>query len=391
MIGRLRETARLLARRPAFSLLVTAVLGLGVGACATILTIVYVLLLKPLPFKDPERLVVLQTRVGNENGKIALREYRLVVQEARSFEGLAAYYPSQYNLAVGSGGAPEALPATICTSNLLEVLGLPPLAGGMWPSAFDFQLHYPVVLSHGLWQRAFGGDRSLVGRTIELDRRPYQVVGIAPPAADFPDRTEVFRSITDYNAEDQRRLNVVGRLEAGVTVGHAEAEIAALGRVLAERYPDTNAGARITMTALRDSVLGDSASYLALLLIAAILIVALTCANVGNMLLAHTLERQTELSVRRALGATTASLARQLVTEGLLLAAPAALVGAFVATVALRAVSALIEFKLPIWLSIEGGTSGALLAAVLAVVATLVSNLLPLVRLVRADTSAETL
>jgi hypothetical protein len=105
----------MLARRPTFTLLVTAVLGLGVGACATILTMVYVLLLKPLPFKDPERLVVLQTRVGNEDGKIALREYRLVVQEARSFEGLAAYYPSQYNLAAGSGGAPEALPATICT------------------------------------------------------------------------------------------------------------------------------------------------------------------------------------------------------------------------------------------------------------------------------------
>jgi predicted permease len=391
MMSRLREAARLLTRRPTFSLLVTAVLGLGVGACATILTMVYVLLLKPLPFKDPDRLVVLETRVGNEAGKIALREYRLVVQEARLFEGLAAYYPSQYNLAVGSGGSPEALPATISTSNLLEVLGLPPILGGMWPSAFDFQLHFPVVLSHGLWHRAFGADRTLVGKTIELDRRPYQVVGIAPPGVDFPDRTDVFRSITDYNADDHRRLNVVGRLEAGVTVDQAAAEIDALGRALGEQYPDTNAGVRLTVTALRDSVLGDSRPYFVLLLVAAGLIVVLTCANVGNMLLAHTLERQTELAVRRALGATTGSLARQLVAEGLFLAAPAAVVGAVVAAAALAAVSAVIQFKLPIWLSVESGASTPLLAGVLAVAVTVASNLVPLIRLVHSDTSTESL
>jgi predicted permease len=390
-MARLRETARMLARRPTFTLLVTAVLGLGVGACATILTMVYVLLLKPLPFKDPERLVVLQTRVGSEDGKIALREYRLVVQEARSFEGLAAYYPSQYNLAVGSGGAPEALPATICTSNLFAVLGMPPLAGGTWPSTFDFQLHFPVVLSHALWQRAFGGDRSLVGRTIELDRRPYQVVGIAPPGVDYPDRTDIFRSITDYNAEDQRRLNVVGRLKPGITVQQAAAEVDALGQVLADRYPDTNAGARVTVTGLRASVLGDSGMYFVLLMVAAGLIVVLTCANVGNMLLAHALERQTEHSVRRALGATTLALGRQLVAEALLLAVPAAAVGAVVAVAALRAVSALIQFKLPVWLSGESGPPAALLAVALAVVATVVSNVLPFARLMRSDASLEAL
>lgn len=217
------------------------------------------------------------------------------------------------------------------------------------------------------------------------------MVGIAPPAVDYPDRTDIFRSITDYNAEDQRRLNVVGRLKAGITVHQAAAEIDALGRVLAERYPDTNAGVSVTLVPLRASVLGDSHTYFVLLMVAAGLIVVLTCANVGNMLLAHALERQTELSVRRALGATTMSLGRQLLVEALLLAVPAAIVGAIVAVAALRAVSALIQFKLPIWLSVESGPSAALLAVALAVVATVVSNLLPLLRLIRSDASAETL
>ena len=386
-----RDATRLLTRRPGFSLVVTAVLALGVGACATILTIVYVLLLKPLPFKDADRLVVLGTRVGNEEGKIALREYRLLVQEARLFDGLAAYYPSQYNLALGSAGAPEALPATIGTSNLFEVLGTTPILGATWPAAMDFHLHYPVVLSHGLWQRAFGADRSLVGRTVQLDRHAYQVVGIAPPNADFPDRADVFRAITDYNADDQRRLSVVGRLRAGTTRAQAAAEIDMLGGVLAERYPDTNAGVRITVESLRNSVLGDSRPYFTLLIVAVALIVVLTCANVGNMLLAHTLERQTELSVRRALGATTASLVRQLVAESLVLAIPAGLVGALIAGAALRGLAALIQFKLPSWLSMDPGASTVLFAGGLAIVATLASATVPLVRLSRPDASAEDL
>jgi hypothetical protein len=295
---------RVLVRRPGLSLLVTAILGLGIGASVTIVTMIDVLLVRPLPFKDADRLVLIRSRAGSDIGKISLREYRLLLQETRLFEGLAAYYPSQYNLPAGGGGTPEALPATICTSNLLEVLGAPPMAGAPWAPALDFHLHCPVVLGHGLWQRAFGGDPAIVGKTVELDRRPYEVVGIAPPLADFPDRTDLFRSITDFDADDTRRLGVVGRLRGGVTRPQAVAEIDALSRVLASRYPETNAGVHLTADSLRDAVIGDSRTYLAVLIVAAVLIVVLTCANVGNLLLARALERQTEMTVRRALGAT---------------------------------------------------------------------------------------
>jgi len=160
-----RGAARSAVRRPGFSLLVVAILGLGIGASATILTIVYVLLVRPLPFNEADRLVLVRTRVGADTGKVALREYRALERDTRIFDGLAAYYPSQYNLTT-SGGPPEALPSTISTANLFDVLGTTPIAGTTWPRAADFQRRFHVVLSHGLWRRAFGGDPALVGKTI---------------------------------------------------------------------------------------------------------------------------------------------------------------------------------------------------------------------------------
>jgi putative ABC transport system permease protein len=379
------QASRLLFRRPAFSVLAASIIGLGVGAVVTIATMIDVLLVRPLPFPDADRLVLVRTKTGNDVGKIALREYRLLQQETRLFEGLAAYYPSQYNLPAGAGGAPEALPATICTANLFDVLGARPIAGAPWPAAVDFHLHFPVVLGHGLWQRAFGGDPKIVGKSVELDRHAYEVVGIAPPLADFPDRTDIFRSITDFDTDDARRLGVVGRLRAGVTPAQAAAEIDALGRVLAARYPETNAGVRLTIDSLRDASIGDSRVYLTMLAVAAALIVLLTCANVGNLLLARALERQTEIAVRRALGATTASLARQLISEGLWLAVPASIVGVLVATIALRVLSALVQFKLPVWLRIEPGASTIVMVLGCSIGAAIASSLVPLVQLSRGD------
>jgi len=150
MLQTMRATLRMLMRRPSFRIVVIGVLGLGIGACVTIITIIYVLLVRPLPFRDADRLVMLRARVGNDIGKIALREYRLLVREGHVFDGLAAYYPSQYNLPRGGGGAPEALQATIGTANLFDVLGTQPILGAPWPATMDFHLHFPVVLSHGL-------------------------------------------------------------------------------------------------------------------------------------------------------------------------------------------------------------------------------------------------
>jgi predicted permease len=380
----IRGACRSAVRRPGFSLLVVAILGLGIGASATILTIVYVLLVRPLPFKEADRLVLLRTRVGAEAGKLALREYRTLERDARIFDGVAAYYPSQYNLTT-SGGPPEALPSTISTANLFEVLGTTPIVGSTWPRAADFQRRFHVVLSDGLWRRAFGGDPALVGKTIQLDRASYEVVGIAPPNADFPDRTEVFRSITDYGGDDDRRLAVVGRLKAGVTRSQAAAEIDAFTRLLAERYPDSNVGVRLTVESLRDATLGDARLFIALLTLAALLVVLLTCANVGNLLLARALERRTEVAVRLALGASKLSLARQLAVEGLVLALPASAAGAAIAAVALTTLSRLVEFKLPVWLPIEPGRATVWMTIAVAIAAVLVTSLAPMLSFARAD------
>jgi len=379
-----RGAARSAVRRPGFSLLVVAILGLGIGASATILTIVYVLLVRPLPFNEADRLVLVRTRVGADTGKVALREYRALERDTRIFDGLAAYYPSQYNLTT-SGGPPEALPSTISTANLFDVLGTTPIAGTTWPRAADFQRRFHVVLSHGLWRRAFGGDPALVGKTIQLDRASYEVVGIAPTNADFPDRTEVFRSITDYGGDDDRRLAVVGRLKAGVSRSQALTEIDAFSRLLAERYPDSNVGVRLTIDSLREATLGDARLFLALLTLAVLLIVLLTCANVGNLLLARALERRTEVAVRLALGASKLALARQLAVEGLVLAVPASIAGAAVAVAALTTLSRLVQFKLPVWLPIEPGRATVWATIAVAIVAALVASLVPMMSFARAE------
>ena len=163
----LQYALRMLARRPVFTATAILTLALGIGVTSAVFTIVNALLLRPIPFADPERLVLIETRVGGEQGKVALREFKALVGETAIFDDVAAYYPSQYN--VTGGGRPEAIPTTIATHNLLRVLGLTPVVGSMWPASFDFARHFTVVLGYGLWQRRFGGDPQIVGKKIRLD------------------------------------------------------------------------------------------------------------------------------------------------------------------------------------------------------------------------------
>lgn len=225
----LRYAIRALARKPAFALAAILTLGLGIGVNTAVFTVVNALLLRPLPFGDPDRLVFVQTKVGGEAGKAAMREVKALMIEATIFDDVAAYYRSQYN--VTGSGRPESIPTTIGTHNILRVLGLQPVLGSTWPASYDFRRHYTLMVSHGLWRRRFGADPDIVGKRIRLDVADYEVVGVAPPGADFPDRAEAFRSITDYNAEDQRRLSVIARLKPGVSIAEARGHPGVAARI----------------------------------------------------------------------------------------------------------------------------------------------------------------
>jgi putative ABC transport system permease protein len=346
-----RQALRMLARRPVFALTATLTLALGIGVTSAVFTIVNALLLRPLPFADPERLVVVETRVAGERGKIALREFKALTGETAIFDDVAAYYPSQYN--VTGGGRPEAIPTTISTHNLLRVLGFTPTIGSMWPASADFTRQFIVVLSHGLWQRRFGGDPNILGKKIRLDVAEYEVVGVAPPGADFPDRAEAFRSITDFNAEDQRRLWVVGRIRNSLTVDQARDAVAAFSQTMTARYPTTNTGVTFELEPIRDAHIGAARPYLWLLLGVVVFVLVIACANVGNLLLARAAERQTEWALREVLGAGRRRLAQQLLTETLLLSTIGGAAGLVLLVITLRSLSVIIQTQLPVWMTIQ--------------------------------------
>jgi putative ABC transport system permease protein len=375
----LRYAIRAIIRQPAFALAAVLTLALGIGVNSAVFTVVNALLLRPLPFAEPDRLVFVQTSVGGEAGKVAMREFKALLLEATIFDDLAAYYRSQYN--VTGSGRPESIPTTISTHNILRVLGLHPVIGSSWPASHDFTRQYTVMVGHGLWRRRFGSDLNIVGKKIRLDMADYEVVGVAPPSADFPDRAEAFRSITDYNAEDQRRLSVVGRLKRGVTVAQARDALAQFGAEMTTRYPGSNTGVTFEAHLLRDAHVGAVRPYLWLLLGVVTFVLVIACANVGNLLLSRTVDRQTELAVRKALGADRGRLLKQLVTETMVLATLGGAAGLALLTATLGWIVGLIQPQLPVWMTIQVDARVVLFTFAVVVLTGLLAGTVPALRL----------
>jgi hypothetical protein len=189
----LRLALRLLRLRPGFCAAIVLTLAVGLGASTAIFSLVYALLLRPLPFADPGRLVVIDAVVGGEAGRLTLREYRDLERDSRAIEGYAAYYRSQYN--VTGGGAPDTLTSTIASSTLFTTLGVAPVHGDVWSRAEDFTRQSSVVISHRLWRQRFGARPDIAGQSLTMDGSPYRVLGVMPEGFDYPVQTDVFRAV----------------------------------------------------------------------------------------------------------------------------------------------------------------------------------------------------
>jgi hypothetical protein len=235
LMREVRSALRLLRHRPGFCGAVVLTLAIGLGSTTAIFSVVNALILRPLPFPDAHRLVEVTSVVGGDQGRLTLFEYRDLARETRMFDGWGAFYRSQYN--VTGGGPPEALTCTIASSTMFSVLGVRPIYGDVWPETQDFTRQFLVMLSHRVWQQRFGGRPEVVGSTITMDGAPYRVTGVLPEGFDFPVRTDVFRSVTDYNAPHVRRYSAVARIRAGATLADAQAELDALSARFAEMYP----------------------------------------------------------------------------------------------------------------------------------------------------------
>ena len=346
-----RHALRLLARAPGFAAVAVLTIALGIGANSAIFSVINAVALKPLDYREPDRLVFLTSQfptLGFEKFWISPPEYFELRERSRSFEDIAAYTTGAVNLSEGS--QPERVNAVFATANMFDVLGVRPAIGQPYTAEQDRPNAEPVVvLSHELWSRIFAGDRSVVGRTVEINGRRTTVVGIAPPGLDLHDaRAQVWMPIGLDPSNRQNRgshfLYLVARLAPGVTATQANADIE--GQLKQWRQLDADghfpndSTHRVQMASLRDEVIGNVRTALWVLQGAVGLVLLIACANVANLLLARAESRHKEFAIRTALGAGRGRILRQFLAEGLVLATVSAAVGLVLAHWGLRALLA---------------------------------------------------
>ncbi|HEV2864460.1 MAG TPA: ABC transporter permease [Pyrinomonadaceae bacterium] len=354
----IRYAARVLAKSPGFTAVAVLALALGVGANTAIFSVVKGVLLSPLPYPEPERLVwVWESNATNGILKepASLPNYNDWRTQAQGFDGLAAFSKAALSL-TAEGQEPERIPSGVVSANFLDVLGVAPAQGrGFAPEENTPGQNRVVVLSHGLWQRRFGGDPKIVGRPITLNGNPYTVVGILPPSfrEPVPGPRSTWEMVIPlgFNFEQAGRrsdyLSVVGRLKRGVTPEQGRAELSAIAGRLAEQYPATNAGWGVMVLSLHERIVGDVERPLWLLMGVVGFLLLIACANVANLMLARSASRRQEIAIRTALGAGRWRIARQLLTESVLIALAGGAVGSLLAMWGTDALVALSPGNIP--------------------------------------------
>ena len=335
-----RYGLRVLIKSPVFTLVAVLSLALGIGANTAIFSVVNAVLLRPLPYQDSRRLVAVwhtppqESFPGLDRFSVSPGNYLDWKAQSRSFEQMAAY--EYAGLSLSTSGDPVPVTGVAVSPDFFSVLRSTPAMGRtFFPEEEQTGRDQVVVLGHGLWQRAFGADPGLVGRTVTLNGRSHTVVGVMPAGFEFPQEAELWVPLAWDNQQRQVRSIhdslVVARLRPDVTQAQAQAEMSAISGRLEQQYPEENKGWGAVVIPLQEDLVGDVRPALLVLFSAVGFVLLIACANVANLTLARGANRQKEIALRIALGATRTRVARQLLTESVLLALTGGVLGLLLA------------------------------------------------------------
>jgi putative ABC transport system permease protein len=339
-----RFAVRQLLRNPGFAVVSVLTLALGIGGTAAIFSAVRSVVLQPLPFPSPERLVAIYEESGGNRGNVSAGNFVDGIEPVQAFQAVTAVQYSSFNVA--DEGDTERVIGVRATAGFFEVFNMPPARGRVFTRDEDQPgREQVVVLSHRLWTRRFGGDPAVVGRRVTLNERPYEIVGVMPAAFDYTANSEELWTPIAFTPErkamhDEHYLQVYGRLRPEATAQHALAELGRNAERLRTDFPRDNAGLGLIAISALEELVGDYPRRLFTLLGAVGFVLLIACGNVANLLLARGAARAGELGIRAALGAGRARIVRQLLTESVVLSVVAAALGLALAAAGIRALVA---------------------------------------------------
>jgi putative ABC transport system permease protein len=397
----INQSLRSLARTPAFSVAVIATTALGIGVATAVYSLVYAILLRPYPYRDPERLVRVQTVHVKQGGALQgcslldIEDYR---RRATTIEDVGAFYA--FDTQILSDGRPDVVTITQANPAAINILGVEPLLGRRLKPEEDLQgadVH-KAVISHDLWRTRFGSNPNIVGQALRTQLVSFTIVGVMPAGFAFPERTAFWTPMESFYAtlpaerrtkpRNSRFYATIAKLKPGVSLERAEEDLNGVAAALEREYPVLNEGVRVKLTPLREFDVGSLRPYLRLLMAGVALVLLICCANVAGLLLVRAAGRRHALAIHAALGASRMRIAQVLLIESAILAGAGGALGVGLAYLGVKAVVSLIPIAMPLWLQITIDRS-VLGFSLLATLATGIGfGLTPALQVSRVDVTA---